>query len=271
MTDTRCTTCPRFVPDVAFGCPACGADLAQRLDELAAILPEIGVTVTKQDRIGSGGARGTGAEVPLPYNDGASDRGRAIQGEVVTWARHVHGETGRMLPAAPSGSALARYLGQAVPWLRYQQSWPEVHAALRPLAGTALRLVDRPADRIYLGPCSTPGGEGGSVCRADVYARPGAATGTCQACGTVHDVGESRTWLLDALEDVLARPAEIAGVLRGFGDRKVGYSTIAAYITSGRLVAHGEDGHGRPRYRIGDVLDLRYPGRRTRQGEQLAS
>lgn len=272
MTDTRCTTCPRFVPDVAFGCPACGVDLAQRLDELAAILPEIGTTVANQARLGSGGPRGTGAEIPLPYNDGAAERGRAIQGELVTWARHVHGETGRTLPSMPSGSALARYLGQAVPWLRYQQSWPEVHAVLRPLAGAAMRLVDRPAERVYLGPCGAPGLEGATTCRADVYARPGAATGTCQACGATHDVAESRNWLLGALEDVLARPVEIAGVLQRFGDRKVGYSTIAAYVSAGRLVAHGEDGHGRPRYRIGDVLDIRYPGRHTtRQGEQLAS
>jgi hypothetical protein len=259
------------VPDTAFGCPACAAGLAQRLDQLAAILPELGVTVAKQDRIGSGGARGTGAEVPLPYNSGAADRGRAVQGELVTWARHVHDETGRDLPRSPSGSALARYLGQAVMGARYRQQWPEFHAALRPLAGAVLHLVDRPAERVYLGPCSTPLPDG-PTCRADVYANPGAATGKCRACDTVHDVADSRTWLLDSLEDVLARPAEIAGVLRGFGDRRVGYSTIAAYVASGRLVAHGQDGHGRDRYRIGDVLDLRFPGRHaTRQVEALAS
>lgn len=286
MTQNRCTTCPRPVPDTAFGCPYCAADLARRLDELAAILPELGVTVAKQDRITSGGARAAGAEVPLPYNSGAADKGRAIQGELVTWARHVHAESGRPLLRQASGSALARYLGQAAPWARYRQEWPEFQAALRPLAGTVLHLVDRPAERVYLGPCMVPiqvdistlGEASGSrivdgpSCLADVYAEPGAATGRCRACRAVHDVAESRTWLLDSLEDVLARPVEIAGVLRGFGDRRVGYSTIAAYVASGRLVAHGQDGHGRDRYRIGDVLDLRFPARHaTRQVGALAS
>jgi hypothetical protein len=271
VTSSRCTTCPRPVPDTAYGCPHCAADLARRLDELAAILPELGVTVAKQDRITSGGARASGAEVPLPYNAGAAERGRAIQGELVTWSRHVHGETGRALPRHPSGSALARYLGQAASWARYQQEWPEFHAALRSLVGVVLHLVDRPAERVYLGPCSTSQPDG-PTCRADVYAKPGAPTGTCRACETVHDVAGSREWLLDSLEDVLARPAEIAGVLRGFGDRRVGYSTIAAYAASGRLVPHGQDGHGHDRYRIGDVLDLRFPARHaTRQTEALAS
>jgi hypothetical protein len=266
----RCTTCPRPVPDTAFGCRDCATDLARRLDELAGVLPELGVTVARQDRLTAGGARPSGDEQPLPYNPGAAERGRAIQGELVTWARHVHGESGRVLPGTV-GSAVARYLARAANWMRYRQEWPEYHAALRPLLGSTLHLVDRPAELVYLGPCNT-GGEDGTMCTADVYAKPGAAKGICRACEVVHDVAESREWLLDSLEDVLARPVEIAGVLQRFGDRKVGYSTIAAYVASGQLLAHGEDGHGRPRYRIGDVLDLRYPARhRTREGEVLAS
>lgn len=263
----QCTTCPRPVPDTAFGCPACAADLAQRMDELAALLPELGITVAKQDVIGSKGVRSPGGEVPLPYNDDAGDRGRALQGELVTWARHVHAETGRVIPGN-TGSVVARYLGQAASWARYRQEWPEFHAALRPLLGAALRLVDQPAQRAYLGPCQTKDPETGKTCWADVLAKPGAVTGKCRECGAVHDVATSRKWLLDSLVDVLLRPAEIASVLRGFGDAKVGYSTIAAYVADGLVVAHGEDGYGRPRYRVGDVLEVRARlADRTRRGQ----
>lgn len=267
----RCTTCSRPVPDTAFGCPHCAADLAQRLDQLAAVLPELQTTIAKQDRIGSGGARPTGAAVPLPYRDPTANRGRAIQGELVTWGRLVYAESGRTI-AGSTGSAVARYLGAATGWARYRQSWPEFHAALRPLVGSVLHLIDQPADRVYLGPCQTRNPDTGETCWTDVLAKPDAATGRCQSCGTVHDVAKSRSWLLDSLEDVLLRPVEIAGVLRGFGHAKVGYSTIAAYVADGLIVAHGQDGYGRPRYRVGDVLEVRFRlGRRTRQTRALAS
>lgn len=268
---STCTTCPRPVPDTAFGCTVDATALAHSLDQLAAILPELGVTVAKLDRITAGGARPGGAEAALPYKPEVADRGRAIQGELVTWARHVHAESGRPI-VGRTGSAVARYLAQALDWARYRQEWPEMHAALRPLLGSTLHLVDRPAERVYLGPCGAEVAGTRGTCVSDVLAKPGAAYGRCRECGAQHNVAEAREWLLGALEDVLARPVEIAGVLRTFGDSKVGYSTIAAYVADHRLIAHGEDGHGRPRYRIGDVLDLRYPERkRTRQSDRLAS
>lgn len=271
MQQTRCTTCSRPVPDTAFGCPHCAADLSQRLDQLAAVLPELQTTIAKQDRIGSGGARSAGAVVPLPYRDPAADRGRAIQGELVTWARVVYAESGREI-AGNTGSAVARYLGAATGWARYRQSWPEFHTALRPLAGSVLRLIDQPPDRVYLGPCQTKNPATGEMCWTDVLAKPSAVSGRCVSCGAVHDVATSRAWLLDSLEDVLLRPVEIASVLRGFGDVKVGYSTIAAYVADGLIVAHGGDECGRPRYRVGDVLEVRARlRRRTRQTEALAS
>lgn len=274
MTQTRCTTCPRPAPDVSFGCPACGSDLAQRLDQLAAWLPEMETTIAKLDRIGSGGPKAAGAEVPLPYRPDVAEKRHAIRGELTTWARVVVEESGRKLPGHGwvTSAALARYLGGSADFMRYRQEWPEFYAALRPLAGSAMFLIDRPEEKVYLGPCETRDDATGAICRADVLARRDAAKGRCRACGTVHDVAESREWLLDSLEDVLARPVEIAGVLRGFGDRRVGYSTIAAYVASGQLVPHGQDGHGKDRFRIGDVLDLRYPNRhRVREGEALAS
>jgi hypothetical protein len=252
----RCSTCPRPVPDTAYGCSACATDLAQRLDQLAGFLPEVETTIARQDRIGSGGPRAAGAEIPLPYRPEAAEKTAAIRGELTTWARDVMAESGRELRGG-SSPALARYLASVVDWARYRPSWPEFRAALRPLFGSVLHLVDRPAEKVYLGPCNTEDPETHTMCVSDVYGKPGAAVGVCRACGAEHDVAESRRWLLGMLEDRLARPVEIAGVLRGFGDAKVGYSTIAAYVASGQLVAHGTDGHGRELFRIGDVLELR--------------
>jgi hypothetical protein len=251
----QCTTCRRPVPDVAFGCKACGLALAQWLDQLAALLPELEVTISRQDRLGAGGPRAVGAEVPLPYRAEAAEKAAAVRGELTTWARVIEDATGRSAGGS-TAAALARFLGEACEWARYQQAWPEFHTAMRPLTGQVLRLVDRPEDRVYLGPCRTKG-ESGGMCWADVLAKPGAATGTCRECKAVHNVAASREWLLRSLLDVLLTPAEIATVLRGFGDASVGYSTIAAYVADGLVVAHGTDTRGRPTYRVGDVLDVR--------------
>ncbi len=268
MMQNRCSTCPRPVPDTAFGCLVCAQDLAGLLDQLAAVLPELDVTIARQDRLGSGGARPAGAEVPLPYRPQVAERAAAIRSELSTWARTVHDETGHE-PVGVTGSALARYLGQATGWARYRQQWPEFHAALRPLFGSTVHLIDRPAAKIYLGPCRAMNADTGLVCWTDVLASPGAVVGQCRQCGAQHEVVASRAWLLQALRSRLARPDEIARVLAGFGEAKIGYSTIMAYIAAGWLLVRGEDGHGRPLYRVGDALEIRAMDRQRKHRREL--
>lgn len=262
---STCTTCPRPVPDVAYGCLECATGLAGRMGRLAGIIHELDTTVSRQDRLGSGGPRALGAEIPLPFNDHAADLATAVHGELTTWARHVSEQTGRIAPAGHPAAAAAYLLAGSVKWLRYQQVWAEAHTALMPLLGTVLRAVDRPGERQYLGPCNTEPDGGGEKCTTDVYAAPKASTGTCRTCGVTHYVDKSLEWMRDSLEDVRATPVEISGMMRRLGV-KLGYSTIASYVAGRRLT---DDGSGR--YRIGDVLDIRFPERAVaRRGDKLA-
>lgn len=262
-----CSTCPRPVPDTAFGCTHCAADLAKRLDQLAGLLPELDVTIAKLDRIGSGGGpRPAGAEIALPYRPNVAERRDAIRNELTTWARMVHEETGRAF-AGDTLPSHARYLTQAVDWARYRQQWAEFHAGLRPLAGSLLGVIDRPAERVYLGPCRTVDDETGETCWADVLATPGAAVGRCRQCNAVHEVAEAKGWLLKCLENHLAGTVELTGIFQRLGV-KIGYSTIARYVSRRQLLPHGQDGHGRDLFRIGDVLDLRIGS--DRQGSRAA-
>lgn len=248
----RCTTCPRPVPDTGFGCAACGTDLAQRLDQLSAVLPELVTTIARQDRIGSGGARPAGAEIPLPFRDGVAEKGYAIRGELTTWARVVHDETGRYL-AGRTDAALAWYLGEACDWARYRPLWPEFHAALRPLYGRLLGLIDRPEEKSYLGPCNTRDEETDAWCTADVLAERGAAWGKCRACGAEHDAVKAREWLLGMLDDQLFLLPELAGIMQRQGV-KVAYSTLTMYARQKRFLPHADDTRSRPLYRLGDVV-----------------
>ena len=254
MIQNWCVTCPRAVPDVAYGCATCAAELAQLLDDLAAALPEIETTLVRQDRLTDGGPRATGAEQPLPFRADVDERGRAIQGELVTWAKHVGEETGRW-PSSSTGSAVARHLAQATGWARYRQEWPEFYAALRPLLGSVLHLIDRPVPRVYVGPCGAEDPETGQVCGADVYARHGAAETVCRTCGTTYAVAECQAWMRDQLRDLLARPVEISGMLSRLG-MNVTYRRIMKYADQRQLVVHGYDTRARELYRVGDVIDL---------------
>lgn len=265
--DRTCTTCPRPVPDTAYGCIECAARLAGRMGQIAGVAAEVDTTIAKQDRIGSGGPRATGAEIPLPYNAQAAEQGAAVAGELTTWARHVQEQTGRDVPHGHPVAAAAQFLAGAMTWLRYRPEWSEAHAALSPLLKDVLRIIDIQPERRYVGPCSYDDPDTGQQCLADVYARPHAVVAVCLACGTEYDVEQCQEWMRQQLEDLLARPIEIAGIMQRLG-LKIGYSTIAAYAQKGLIAAHGHDAHLRPMYRVGDVLDVRLGAGRPRHLRQ---
>lgn len=66
--------------------------LRELLDEIPALALELGITVTKQARLGSVG-RGSKpsrpSEQPLPYNVGASDAAEHLHNTLVGWVRHI--------------------------------------------------------------------------------------------------------------------------------------------------------------------------------------
>lgn len=153
--------------------------------------------------------------------------------------------------------AAARFLTGHLDWLRHrnatdiQECFADIAAAARVVAGIADR--GRNPGR-YAGPCGTE--KDGKVCGQDVIARHGSNVGKCQTCGAMYDVDEQQAWMRSEIEDYLARPVEIAGILLRLGF-PIGYSTIAAYAAKGKIAAHSTDEDGKPLYRIGDVMTLR--------------
>lgn len=130
-----------------------------------------------------------------------------------------------------------------------------VFAEIGDCAGRMRSLVNGREPGRYAGPCNSVDAEG-KTCGRDVEARPGSNTGTCQACGARYDVDEQQAWMRSEIEDYLARPIEISGILLRLGF-PIGYSTIAAYAAQGKIAAHGSDENGKPLFRIGDVMNIR--------------
>jgi hypothetical protein len=210
-------------------------------------------------RGGGGGSNKPGSRPPLDFD--VMERLDDIQNTLGGWVRHVGEERGSGLLAGwpRKGADLiveaARLLQGHLEWLRHRQEAQEALDDIAKAARAIMGIADGPIPGRYAGPCSHVG-EDGEVCGEDVTARPGSRIGRCKVCGAEYDVDEQQAWMRSEIEDYLARPVEIAGVLLRLGF-PIGYSTIAAYAAKGQLAAHGNDQEGRPLYRIGDVMTLR--------------
>jgi hypothetical protein len=156
------------------------------------------------------------------------------------------------LGVAIAASWLAEH-GQ-MEWLRHQREAAEAMAELREAAREVERIVDRPRDRWYAGPCWEDLPTGGR-CEVELYAVPGARVVRCRECRAEHDAAGRKAWLLAEARDVLAHAALIAAALTALG-MPVAVGTVYSWASRGRIVAHGSDTLGRPLYKVGEALDL---------------
>lgn len=250
-----CVVCTKPVDGpAAYGCLACGHRLGRELGQIADFAGDARAVAAGQTRQtapvrGSGGSR-------LPINLGAASRLASAQTTITTWARHVAGERGGSPAGADPLTAAARWLVEHVDWMRHCQEFDEFARDVAAVARVIAGIVDKPAQRRYAGPCTTVDPDTGQTCGTDLYARAGRAVATCRECGYEYDVDARHEWMREQVAEKLARPVEIAGILLRLGI-PVAYSTVAAYVQHGRVVAQGVDSAGRPLYRIGDVIDTR--------------
>jgi len=110
-------------------------------------------------------------------------------------------------------------------------------------------------------------GAEGEICDGDVRAYDGAKVGRCRACGAEVATSEREDWLDGEVRQHAFRAAHIAdaydlnvNTIRSWAtareelrDRE---GRVTQYARPARLLAHDHDFEGRPRYLVGDVLDL---------------
>jgi hypothetical protein len=254
------------MPGTSTICGACLADLERALGSAGALAAELQVTFARQARLGSGAGRRS-AERPLPYDGRASRLALRLRTELVGWARVLAEHAPEPLPgpvcvacrhrscrAIRKTRMPADTIGATAAWLllhldeiRQHEAAAEMVANITALTRSAERLIDRPADRVYSGPCD--------VCGDDLFGRLDAAEVACRGCGARYDVAARRQWLLAEAEDVLAGAALISRALTRLGS-EVRVERVRQWASRGQLAAHGVDANGRPLYRVGDVIDL---------------
>lgn len=261
-------SCGRPMPGTFATCGACLADLERSLGDCGFYAAELKVTFTRQARITSGSGGRRSAELPLPYDGRASRLALRLHNDLAGWVRvllerpvsAVYGPTcnrpcrhgsctavRKTRVPADTIQAMASWLLLHLVEIRRHEAAAEMVTSVTALTAAAERIVDRPADKVYSGPCDE--------CGSDLYGRIDAAEVVCRGCGWRYDVKARREWLLVEAEDVLANAALISRSLTRLG-AEVKVDRIYKWTERGQLVAHGVDANRRPTYRIGDVLDL---------------
>ncbi len=234
-------TCPVCQCEQAEGllCHADTTHLERELGDVAAIVSELDVTLSKQARIGNAGPSGLARE-RTPINVGAMTVADDLQNTLTTWARDLQPEAWAGYPAPPSVTA-SRILLFHIDAIRRHPAVVELFDEVTDAIAQARRAVDRPADREYLSQCmvETPDGEGRMVtCLAELYARKGASEVTCKVCGITHDVTERRVAMLKRARDMLFTVKEAAQMMGDVGGIRVTEASIRGYVHRGRIGYH---------------------------------
>jgi hypothetical protein len=245
---TICTTCAYRLDDAIAeicGDQGLGTELDVAFSKQARIVrpaPKRGLLADVDERQYPGTLR----PQPLPYDERAADAAEQLHAVLGGWARVIVDETGADLPA-DTVTAIATWLRPRVGWLRHHPAGQEAHDEITAAVRAARSAVDRPAERIYAGPCDQ--------CSEDLYGRAGGRIVECGGCDAVYEIEARRAWLLQSAEDVLATATEIARALTRLG-QPVTAAQIRGYAHRGRIVSHGKDRLGHPRYRLGAVIDV---------------
>jgi hypothetical protein len=250
-------------------CGVCLGRLDCDLAEVAELVADLGATITRQTRTGHRvGSRP--AEVGLPFNDGAAAVRDDLRNVLSTWVRDLWESCGpwREVPTGdtgPDGTPVVGWvldpldlddtLQEMAAWLRRHPSWIAEHPAAGELVdeiGDAVarvrRAVDLPPALVFCGPCPD--------CGTDLYARPDRVIVACRECGARHDVEALRAALLDAARKVTATAAEIARALPALLGRELSANTVRTWARAGKLTRRKPDERGRPRYLVGEVIDV---------------
>lgn len=217
-------------------------DLAGELDvtryRLSAVANRAGATATSS------------AASPLPFDPRAAAAALRLHQTLERWAAHIGRRPDRARPLHTAG--LGRFLAHHHLELATRPDAPTACTTIATAVRDGWNAVDRPADRVYAGPCTPP-------CTEQLYVRPGQPFITCHLCGTQHDADLRRAAMQDDLDSRLMTGAEIARLAQYFGhvaQRERARNLIKVWAARGVITPRGHTQTGAPLYPFGDTLRL---------------
>lgn len=232
------------------------ADQARR----QGLLADLQDTVTRLDHLGPAGGgkvRGKGDVTAVEFHVAASHLADKARSTISVWAREVW-EANRHLHLPRTYVEAAEWMGGLAKVLAVHPSAGAIHDAITSLADRVRRMVDLAPDLTYLGICSGVLRDGG-LCEWDLYAeQDDASIIQCPRCKELHDVSARKDRMIKAMQDQLLPATDLRTVLTRYMPQGVPpIGTIHRWASIGKLTKKPPmPGDSRPRYRVGDVLDL---------------
>jgi hypothetical protein len=233
--------------------------LERELGDVASIVADLDITLSRQAKIGSAGKSGKGwAREKLPIHIGAIEAADVLANTLTTWARDVtEGEgwvwVATKSPAQQSAAALLMH----IPAIRRQPAVVELVDEITDAIRQARHAVDRPADRVYFGACysETPDEDGRLItCVEEIWASPAATEVTCRVCATEWEIAERRAWLLQRAKDMLVTVPQASEYIGEIGHIKVTQASIRGYLQRKRFAYRAPV--EAKRFRLGDLLTV---------------
>lgn len=241
-------TCGKPTRDNAYVCEDDLTLLAKALGDIPWIDEQLEITLSKQKAATSGG--GASNERPSPMHAGAFEARRNLRHTLVTWIKFCTEEQIRHSSTddwpADTVVAMSRWLMWRVDGLAFNDLGSDVVREITGSVRDAHRVVDRPAERRYAGPCE---------CGRDLYHKPGAKDAKCRACARVYPAAELYEWMQDQMDGRLVTAREGATLLCRFGI-ETHQRTIDKWHARKRIVSKGEDATGKRMYLFDDLMEL---------------
>lgn len=264
---SQCQSCSAPT-DIAL-CGRCATTLATILIALPGGIDTLNDVVLRQTRIGSGGKRAKGDEMPALYSpDTTTAKGETrstkqaqastlvdrIRNDVITLHRHICETRGvtwvacnfigplrpgqRREPGRPSIENAAMWLAENVSAIACDEAAGECLATFEGHARAVERIVDLPTQPKFLGPCpaSVEHSDGRRErCNAMLTANPRAIEITCPnpKCRRVHNVERVGDQLVNEIDYYRFTRTDLAKVLSWL-DETVPKQTLSDWITGGK-------------------------------------
>lgn len=256
-------------------CPGCAHALQVALGDISSHWCDLDTVKARQTRYGGTGGRG--GDKPLPVDarflgwdaDGTRLQD-AVKNTMATWARVVLDERpilegpthpaclhitcaqlNRSRPPRDDVASVCRYLLGQADWIRSQHWAPEILDEMLYTAEQLRRMVDRPADKLFVGYCTE--------CDQPLHAKVGAPQVACGGCEKVFGVEASRDAMWEEAQDQLGTAAEISRAISWLGQTPITADRIYKWVERKRLPERGHvtyRGREVPIYRVGDVAAL---------------
>lgn len=278
QTLCRVPHCTKPSGDQSFCCTHCLDDLEVALGDVPALMEDLLVTLMRQDRMpptpNKQRRRSEHTRWDDELNSDVEDQGRLLAakgynrtlhnrqagevmstlGNAVTTAVRALAEPLRITLPVMDAAAASRWLLTNLASVALSPAGPDIVADVVREHHRAMRVIDRPEERTYIGLCDK--------CHTAMHARPYDLTHRC-ACGEAYDIAERRQDQTDRVLESLFSLAEIADLSTRYLGGRLTIKQLEGWVRRGRLrKAPGSRPHPTKvgevmaLYRAGDVLAL---------------